>query len=36
MKHQKQLLTVLLMSEPSLYATGTAQRDAARKELEIQ
>lgn len=28
MKHQKQLFTVLLM-ERSLYATGTAQRDAA-------
>ena len=31
MKHQKQLFTVLLMS-----AACMLQRDAARKELEIQ
>lgn len=35
MKHQKQLLTVLLMSAAK-YAASTAQRNATRKELEIQ
>jgi hypothetical protein len=33
MKHQKQLLTVLLMSAASMLQ---AQRNATRKELEIQ
>lgn len=35
MKHQKTVV-YCTFDERSLYATGTAQRDAARKELEIQ